>query len=162
MRLVQNPFGKKMWRISMTIFFVDTNILWWYFVKNSKNYQQIKAYMDNLILDAQNSFIINEFVAIELFHLLIKKKGKEGFKVASLLLNENYPFFKIKYDLLQISDLDKVLTILNQLGNTSSIGGRDSTIIFSMTRHKIRDLITNDKGFEKVKSIIIHNPLNIS
>ena len=30
---------------------------------------------------------------IELFHLLIKKKGKEGFRIASLLLNENFPFF---------------------------------------------------------------------
>jgi len=97
---------------------------------------------------------------IELFHLLIKNKGKEGFRIASLLLNENFPFFKLKYDLLQISDLDNVLRILNKYGNISSIGGRDSTIIYSMNRHKVRNIITNDKGFEKVKSITIHNPLN--
>lgn len=144
----------------MTIYFLDTNILWWYFVKNSNNHQPIKHYLDNLILNAQNSFIINEFVMIELFHLLIKKIGKEGFRIASLLLNENYPFFKLKYDLLQISDLDNVLRILHKYGNISSIGGRDSTIIYSMTRHKVRNIITNDKGFEKVKSITIHNPLN--
>ena len=144
----------------MTIYFLDTNILWWYFVKNSNNHQTIKHYLDNLILNAQNSFIINEFVMIELFHLLIKKKGKEGFRIASLLLNENYPFFKLKYDLLQISDLDSVLRILHKYGNISSIGGRDSTIIYSMTCHKVRNIITNDKGFENVKSITIHNPLN--
>ena len=144
----------------MTIYFLDTNTLWWYFVKNSNNHQLIKNYLDNLILDAQNSFIINEFIMIELFHLLIKKKGKEGFRIASLLLNESYPFFKFKYDLLQISDLDSVLRILHEYGNISSIGGRDSTIIYSMTRHKVKDIITNDKGFEKVKSIIVHNPLN--
>ncbi|MHA1457890.1 MAG: type II toxin-antitoxin system VapC family toxin [Promethearchaeota archaeon] len=129
----------------MTKFFLDTNVLWWYFVKNSKNHQSIKSYLDKLILDAQNSFIINEFVMIELFHLLIKKKGNEGFKIASLLLNERYPFMEFKYDILHIS---------------SSIGGRDSTIIYSMDRHKVKDIITNDKGFEKVELITVHNPLN--
>ncbi len=144
----------------MTVYFLDTNILWWYFVKNSNNHQSIKNFLDNLIIDAQNSFIINEFVMIELFHLLIKKKGKEGFRIASLLLNKNYPFFKFKYDLLQISDLDSILRILHKYGNISSIGGRDSTIIYSMTRHKVRDIITNDIGFEKVSSITVHNPLS--
>jgi len=144
----------------MTVYFLDTNILWWYFVKNSNNHKSIKNFLDNLIIDAQNSFIINEFVMIELFHLLIKKKGKEGFRIASLLLNEKYPFFKFKYDLLQISDLDSILRILHKYGNISSIGGRDSTIIYSMTRHKVRDIITNDKGFEKVSSITVHNPLS--
>jgi len=144
----------------MTKFFLDTNILWWYFVKNSKNHQQIKAFLDKLILDAQNSFIINEFVMIELFHLLIKKKGNEGFKIASLLLNERYPFIELKYDLLHISDLNSVLQILYKYGKNSSIGGRDSTIIYSMDRHKVKDIITNDKGFEKVELITVHNPLN--
>ena len=92
----------------MTKFFLDTNILWWYFVKNSKHHQTIKLYLDKLILDAQNSFIINEFVMIELFHLLIKKKGKEGFKLASSLLNERYPFIEFTYNLLQIFDLNSV------------------------------------------------------
>jgi predicted nucleic acid-binding protein len=144
----------------MTKFFLDTNILWWYFVKNSKNHQPIKSYLDKLILDAQNSFIINEFVMIELFHLLIKKKGNEGFKIAALLLNERYPFIEFKYDLLHISDLNSVLQILYEYGKNSSIGGRDSTIIYSMNRHKVKDIITNDKGFEKVELITVHNPLN--
>lgn len=143
----------------MTIFFLDTNILWWYFVKNSKNHPQIKSYLDKLILDAQNSFIINEFVLIELFHLLIKKKGDEGYKLASLLLNERYPFIEFKYDLLQVSDLNSVLQILSAYGTTTSIGGRDSTIIYSMNRHEVKDIITNDKGFENVEFIKVHNPL---
>lgn len=143
----------------MIRYFLDTNILWWYFVKNSKNHHPIKSYLDKLILDAQNSFIINEFVMIELFHLLIKKKGDEGFKIASLLLNERYPFIEFTYDLLHISDLNSVLQILYKYGKNSSIGGRDSTIIYSMNHHKVKDIITNDKGFEKVESITIHNPL---
>ncbi|TFG12236.1 MAG: PIN domain-containing protein [Promethearchaeota archaeon] len=143
----------------MTTFFLDTNILWWYFVKNSKNHQQIKLYLDELILDAQNSFIINEFVLIELFHLLIKKKGNEGYKLASILLNERYPFIEFKYNLLHVSDLNNVLQILFKYGTTTSIGGRDSTIIYSMNRHKVKDIITNDKGFENVEFITVHNPL---
>ena len=97
---------------------------------------------------------------IELFHLLIKKKGNEGFKIASLLLNERYPFMELKYDLLHISDLNSVLQILYKYGKNSSIGGRDSTIIYSMDRQKVKDIITNDKGFEKVELITVHNPLN--
>ena len=143
----------------MTTFFLDTNILWWYFVKNSKNHQQIKTYLDKLILDAQNSFIINEIVLIELFHLLIKKKGNEGYKLASLLVNERYPFIKFKYDLLHVSDLNSILQILFKYGPTTSIGGRDSTIIYSMNRHKVKALITNDRGFENVEFITVHNPL---
>ena len=144
----------------MVIFFIDTNILWWHFVKNSKNHLTIKDFLDKLILNTQNSFIVNEFVMIELFHLLIKKRGKEGFRIASKLINENYPFFLIKYDLLHISDLDNVLKILNEYGTVSTIGGRDSTIVYSMNTHNVKDIITNDKGFEKVDFINVHNPLN--
>ena len=143
----------------MTRFFLDTNILWWYFVKNSKYHQSIKLYLDKLIMDDQNSFIINEFVVIELFHLLIKKKGEDGFKIASLLLNERYPFLEVKYDVLHISDLNAVLKNLYKYGIRSSIGGRDSTIIYTMNRHKVKNIITNDKGFEKVESLLVHNPL---
>jgi predicted nucleic acid-binding protein len=134
-------------------------MLWWYFVKNSKHYQSVKLFLDNLILDTQNSFIVNEFVMIELFHLLITKKGKEGFEIASRLINENYPFFTIEYDILQISDLDNILTILIKYGNISTIGGRDSTIIHSMDSHNVRNIITNNKGFKKVEFIKVHNPL---
>ncbi len=143
----------------MTDFFLDTNMLWWYFVKNSKFHESIKTFLDKLILDTQNSFIVNEFVMIELFHLLIKKKGREGFKKASQLLNDNYPFFIIKYDLLQISDLDNMLRILTKYGNISTIGGRDSTIIHSMNSHRVKNIVTNDKGFENVEYIEVHNPL---
>ena len=144
----------------MKIFFLDTNILWWYFVKNSKNHLLTKSYLDKLILDDQNSFIINEFVMIELFHLLIKKKGEEGFQIASSLLNDRYPFLDIKYDLLHISDLNGVLQILHKYGKNTSIGGRDSTILHTMNRHKVKDIITNDKAFEKLESLNVHNPLN--
>ena len=40
----------------MVIFFLDTNILWWYFVKDSKNHLTIKNFLDKLILNTQNSF----------------------------------------------------------------------------------------------------------
>ncbi|MBD3230527.1 MAG: PIN domain-containing protein [Candidatus Lokiarchaeota archaeon] len=146
-------------RIKKKVYFLDTNIIWWYLVKNSKYHKPIKTYLDKLIIDTQNSFMVNEFVMIELFHLLIKKKGNEGFKIASMLLNKNYPFFIIKYDLLQYSDLESVLTFLKKYGNISSIGGRDSTIIYSMKVHEVEDIITNDKGFEEVDSIKIHNPI---
>ena len=79
--------------------------------------------------------------------------------LASLLLNERYPFIKYKYDLLHVSDLNSVLKILSKYGTTTSIGGRDSTIIYSMNHHEVKDIITNDRGFENVEFIHVHNPL---
>ena len=70
----------------MPIFFVDTNILWWYTVKNSKHHLSVKEFLDPLIMDEQNSFIVNEFVMIELFHLLIKRMGRRGYEIADFLL----------------------------------------------------------------------------
>ena len=81
----------------MTDYFLDTNILWWYVVKTSKNHHIVKPFLDDLILDPANSFSINEFVMIELIHHLVKKKGVEGYTIAHKFLHETYPFFKIHY-----------------------------------------------------------------
>ena len=115
--------------------------------------------MDALILDTKNTFMMNEFVIIELFHLLIKKKGKEGYEIGSELINGKYPFFEIKYDLLQVSDLEGGLKIFGDYGYTTTIGGRDSTILYTMKCHSITEIITNDQGFQTVKYIHCHDPL---
>ncbi|MHA1679623.1 MAG: type II toxin-antitoxin system VapC family toxin [Promethearchaeota archaeon] len=138
---------------------MDTNVLWWYMVKTSKNHKSIKKFLDPLILDTKNSFIVNEFVMIELIHLLIKKKGKDGYKIATFLLGGSHPFFEVKYDILQIYDLKEVLDILEKYGTTTSIGGRDASIIHSMKRYKVVDIISNDKGFSSIPNINLHDPI---
>lgn len=143
----------------MTQYFLDTNILWWYFVQTSKHHHRVKKFLDPLILNIENGFLVNEFVIIELIHHLIKKKGKQGYKIARLLLSGKYPFFEIRYDILQLPDLKQVLEIVHQYGTTTSIGGRDASIIHSMTVHGVRHIITNDQAFENVEDVIVSNPV---
>ena len=51
-----------------------------------------------------------------------------------------------------------IIKILDTYGHDSSIGGRDSTIIYTMRRHNIKKIITADKGFLKVSEIDVINP----
>ena len=133
-------------------------MLWWYLVENSKNNKKVKKYLDQLLLDLNNIFYVNEFVIIELMHLLIKK-SKEGYEIAKELLSDQYPFLKIIYDFSGRSSLKKILETLNTYGYSSTIGGRDSSIIVTMQTHQIVDIISNDNGFKSVKNISIHNPI---
>jgi predicted nucleic acid-binding protein len=139
--------------------FLDTNILWWYFVANSKNHSQIKKYIDDLIKIPENTFVVNEFVIIEIFHLLIKKVGEKGYNLAQKLIEGKYIFFKIEFDILRVKDLKQILSYLRSYGFKTSIGGRDSSIIYSMELHSISNIVSTDKAFHQVENIEFHNPL---
>lgn len=115
--------------------------------------------MDKLILDLENTFHINEFVTIEFLHLIIKK-SKEGYKLAKELQANNYPFLKIHFDFNNFSSLESLLEVLHKYGNKTTIGGRDSSIIVSMKEHKVKDIISNDKGFQNIEGVKVHNPIN--
>lgn len=144
----------------MTQYFLDTNILWWYFVQSSKHHLEVKKFLDPLILNIENGFLVNEFVIIELLHYLIKKQGTQGYKLADLLLSGKFPFIEIYYDILQASDLQGILKIVHQYGTTTSLGGRDASIIHSMRIHSITHLITHDSAFKHVENLSILDPIS--
>jgi len=144
----------------MPSFFIDTNILWWYLVESSKHHQEVKVFLDPIIENEDNSLIVNEFVMIELFHLLVKRAGKKGYQIARNLLDEVYPFFEVNFDAMQKSDLSDILEILSKHGMTTPIGGRDASIIHSMRRHKIEKIITHDEDFDNLPGITVLNPIS--
>ncbi|MCF2140677.1 MAG: PIN domain-containing protein [Candidatus Lokiarchaeota archaeon] len=160
MKLILRKFGILRSWIDITDYFVDTNILWWYLVANSKNHKITKIYFDKLIKIPDNEFFINEFIIIELSHLLIKKVGEKGFNIAKNLLKSKFPFFKISFDIINQGDLENTLNFLYKYGLKTSIGGRDSTILHSMNLHNINNIITNDKAFYFIENIIVHNPFS--
>lgn len=144
--------------MNITKYFIDTNILWWYFTKNSKNHKIVKKYLDPLIMDLDNQFYVNEFVIIELLHLLIKK-SKGGYKLGKELLSNKYPFLHILFNFSNLTSIISLLEVLNTYGHDTTIGGRDSSIIVSMQTHQINDIITNDGGFKSVANLRILNPI---
>ena len=144
----------------MVKYFIDTNMMWWYLIDTSKNHLIVKPYINQLIQKHGTILIANEYVAIELIHLLIKKKGKEGYRIAKLLLDGKFSsIFEIKFNILKILDLQKILDYLTKYGYKTSIGGRDSSILHLMETLDIKYIITNDKDFTKVSSIEVLNPL---
>jgi predicted nucleic acid-binding protein len=143
----------------MVNYFLDTNILWWYLVGTSRHHSRIKKYLDLLLSDVANQFYVNEFVVIELAHLLIKHKGKEGHKILTDLFQDQYPFFTILFDLEEITDLKRTVDILLQYGMESSIGGRDASILLSLEKNGMTELISHDQGFLRVEHVNLHDPL---
>lgn len=95
---------------------------------------------------------------IELFHLLVKQKGKEGIELARYLLHR-FTCFTVTFDILHVADLDAILSCSCENGITTSIGGRDSSILHAMSRHGTRDIITHDKAFSTVEGIVVHDPV---
>ena len=144
--------------IEISKFFIDTNILWWYFAQNSKYHEKVKNFLDPLILDLKNSFFVNEFVIIELLHILIKRT-EAGYSLGKKILSNQYSFLNIIIDINNIRSLEELLEVLNIHGHNTTIGGRDSSIIVSMRLHKINNIITHDDGFRSVDDINIHDPI---
>lgn len=139
----------------MTDYFIDTNILWWYQVSTSRYHSTVKKFLDPLILEPTNNFIVNEFVMTELMHLLISYKGKEGYKIAKLLLDGS--LIRIDCD---INSRENLLDILEKLDRYAyTLGGREAGILHSMEKHRITDIITDDDGFTKVPGIVTYNPV---
>jgi predicted nucleic acid-binding protein len=143
----------------MTLYFLDTNVLFWYLVKTSKHHVDVVNCLDPLLLNVDNTFIINEIVVMELLHLLVKKNGKDGYSIGNLLLSGNYSFLDIKFDILGIADLRDILEDLFKYGVKTTIGGRDSSILHSITKYKVDCLITNDSGFDGIAGLRRCDPI---
>jgi predicted nucleic acid-binding protein len=143
--------------IILTKYFIDSYILWWYHVESSRYHKKVKKFLDKLILDMSNNFVINESVMIEFMQLLIRHQGVEGYAVAQQFLEEQ-SVIKLEFDM---QSSDHMLGILDKLNiyESSSIGGRSASILHSMEKHRISNIITVDDNFTKVPGVEIHNPV---
>lgn len=138
--------------------FIDSNILAWYLNKNSPNHNKVRDYLNPLIRDPINNFLINEFVVLEVFHYLIKRLGSVKGKNLALKFIK-YKFITIEYSIKSQKSLTETLDILTSYGVTTTIGGRDSSIIYTMNQQNVSKIISNDQGFQKVNGIELEDPL---
>lgn len=141
----------------MTNYFIDSYILWWYHIESSKYHKKVKKFLDKLILDLSNNFTINEFVMIEFMQMLITRQGVEGYAIAQQFLEEQ-SVIKLVFDMRSSNHMLGILDKLNMY-ESSAIGGRSASILHSMEKHKISDIITVDDNFTNVSGIEIHNPV---
>lgn len=118
----------------------------------------IKEFLNGLIQDVTNTFVINEIVLLEVFHYLIKRFGPtKGKELALKLMNNS--FIEIEYSIINENSVLETLDILVKYGVTTTIGGRDSTIIRTMRTTGVMNIISHDRAFELVENLQLIDPL---
>ena len=132
--------------------FIDSNIWCYYFDVSSKEHKRAALYIDSVL--GKKEIAMNTLIVMEISHYLIKNlgsiKGKE--KINQLL---EFPFIieDFHYDLL----LDSI-DLLTHYTHTG-IGGRDSSILATMKKLGIKQLISHDGAFKKIDFIEVVDPI---
>lgn len=132
--------------------FIDSNIWCYYFDESSKEHMAVSTYLDS-ILD-KKQIVMNNLVVMEISHYLIKNlgsvKGKE--KAREML---EFPFIIQDFDYYLLLNSIELLSHYTHTG----IGGRDATILATMKKLGIKQLLTHDKAFKKIDFIEVIDPL---
>jgi len=93
---------------------------------------------------------INTVVEMEVAHYLIKSLGAKGKRKMDLFLS--FP--------MEVVDLDHILAKrsieLPAKFSQTGIGGRDATILAAMEELGIKKLMTHDRAFKRIDSILCH------
>lgn len=132
--------------------FIDSNIWCYYFDVSGKEHKKAALYIDSAL--GKKEIAMNTLIVMEISHYLIKNlgsiKGKE--KINQLL---EFPFIieDFHYDLL----LDSI-DLLTHYTHTG-IGGRDSSILATMKKLGIKQLISHDGAFKKIDFIEVVDPV---
>ena len=132
--------------------FIDSNIWCYYFDVSNKDHKRAALYIDSVL--GKKEIAMNTLIVMAISHYLIKNlgsiKGKE--KINQLL---EFPFIieDFHYDLL----LDSI-DLLSQYTHTG-IGGRDSSILATMKKLGIKQLVSHDNAFKKIDFIEVFDPV---
>ncbi len=138
--------------------FIDANIWCWYFNKKSIHHEKVEKSVNNLIKQKNVHIYGNFFVAIEIFHYLIKKLGPHLGKEKALRFLE-FDFITIKQIENTQNALASILEQLVKFGAHTSIGGRDASILVSMNEENIKEIVTHDGAFRNVPNIKVIDPI---
>ncbi len=136
-----------------SVMFVDSNIWCYYFNEELPEHHAVASFLEEQF---EGSILaINVVVLIEAAHYLIKHLGPldGGKKVDSFL---SAPL--IIHDL----DIASTKTAIEWLRRYShvGIGGRDATIIATMKKHGITQLVTHNQAFKKINDLTVIDPID--
>jgi predicted nucleic acid-binding protein len=132
------------------LIFIDSNI-WCYYFDRSAQEQDIVS--ENLEHALEGGVAINTVVEIEVAHYLIKNLGAQGKRKMDVFLS--FPMEVVDFDQYLAKRSIELLTKFSQTG----IGGRDATILAAMEELGIENLMTHDKAFKRIDSIVVIDPI---
>jgi len=131
--------------------FIDSNIWCYYFDVLAKEHKKSAGYIDSVL--GKKEIAMNTLIIIEISHYLIKNLGSiKGKEKINQMLEFSFIIEDFNYDLL-LGSID----LLSQYTHTG-IGGRDSSILATMKKLGIKQLISHDGAFKKIDFIEVIDP----
>jgi predicted nucleic acid-binding protein len=131
---------------------VDSNIWAYYFDASLPEHSRIVRPLEVALKKSQVA--VNATIVIETLHYLVKRLGSlEGTKKGEIFLSYGLPFYGVDEELVGLS-----LTKLSEFSHLG-IGGRDATILATMSIEGIHTLMTHDQAFKRIPDIEVIDPV---
>lgn len=121
--------------------FVDTNIWCYYFDARLPEHEHVKEAMRRVLM--KETIVVNTVIVMEVAHYLTRNLGEaEAKSKADVFLNLRN---------MKILDFDRAIMgvavdYLTTYARSDGLGGRDSTIIASLSKLGIKSLLTHDRA----------------
>jgi predicted nucleic acid-binding protein len=131
---------------------IDSNIWAYYFDASLSEHNLVIKPVEAAL--KKNLVAVNATIMIETLHYLVKRLGSlEGTKKGRVFLNYGLPFYSIDEEIV-----DLTLTKLGEFTHLG-IGGRDASIVATMSIEGISKLMTHDQAFKRVPEIDVIDPI---
>lgn len=132
---------------------IDTNIWAYYFDEDSPEHGAVVGPVESALKSEQ--IAVNTIIVMELAHFLIRNLGPvEGAEKLALFLR--FPLVISDFGFRDSLDAIEMLKRYSHLG----VGGRDATILASMSRARVKKLMTHDEALAKVDWLEIIDPIS--
>jgi len=131
---------------------VDSNIWAYYFDASLPEHSKVVRPLEAAL--KKNTVAVNATIVIETLHYLVKRLGSlEGTKKGRVFLNYGMPLYGIDEE-----TVDLTLTKLSEFTHLG-IGGRDATILATMSIEGVYNLMTHDQAFKRIPDIEVVDPV---
>lgn len=131
---------------------IDSNIWAYFFDSTLPEHEKVKETLENAIKNKE--ILMTTVIQMEIMHYMIKRLGAIiGREKLEIFLN--YPFALDVLDRELVVDTMEVLQKYSHMG----IGARDASILASMKRNDVNEIMTHDQALKKIEGIKAFDPV---
>lgn len=131
---------------------VDSNMWAYYFDSTLPEHVKVIKPLESLL--KKNQVAVNATISVETLHYLVKRLGPlEGEKKGRVFLSYGMPLYEIDEQVVELT-----LTKLSEFTHLG-IGGRDATILATMSLEGIHNLMTHDQAFRRIPEVDVVDPI---
>lgn len=131
---------------------IDANIWAYYFDTTLSEHERVVKPLESSLKRGEAA--VNSTIVVETLHYLVRRLGSlAGGEKGRTFLDYDMPLYVLDRDSLELTR--KKLCELTHLG----IGGRDASIIATMSQHGVTRIMTHDQAFKRVPDITVVDPV---